>query len=292
MFDIKKFFIATCLLFTSVIVSAVETGDTIKVDSTNVIMVESSKGITISLRGSKNDTTFNYKLNVDFPDGTTVNAADESKFNLELPFTKKRNNKGGCQIDFKTGDFLIGFTGGVNVPTDAKVDMGRSFEASALNLFAVELRTGRFTPSFSLGVGLNCKSLTGKNGPMYVKNNNNGIAISKFPEYSYDQKTTIRTTAVCFPITIRQNLGKGWQIKGAASFDVNFSCNVSCKYNLKDEQYSWSWKNAPNNTIGYSFMGAIGYDDLGIFCKFTPTPIFKDGFGPKFSTLSVGIIVL
>jgi hypothetical protein len=40
-----------------------------------------------------------------------------------------------------------------------------------------------------------------------------------------------------------------------------------------------------------SYIAQIGYQDVGIFVKYTPKNVIKTGYGPQFKEISAGVIV-
>ena len=49
-------------------------------------------------------------------------------------------------------------------------------------------------------------------------------------------------------------------------------------------------KSIRTNTFTYGFFGALSYGGIGGYVKYSPMCQIADGFGPQFSTLSIGVI--
>lgn len=285
----KKITILGFALMATASIAAAETSDTLTVKATDVVLVQSPTGVKVSLKGTEGNPDYNYTFDVDYPDGTTVKTKEENDFDFDFPFSKKNRKNKKNRFSVIVGPIFGGFAGGLDVPAEAKMDMGRSFEWGFHNLLALRYSLGGQLPSFSLGIGLSGKYLVGKNGPMYLMSPDKTVTVGAFPEESYDRKSKIKAGYVTFPLSVCQSLGGDWAVMASASLDVQTLCEISHRYKIGEEEYSYKWDKVPGQTVGYSLMGMIGNDGVGVYCRWTPTGIFKNGCGPRFGTISVGL---
>lgn len=285
----KKFATLGFALMATATMAAAESADTLTVKATDVVLIETPTGVSVTMKGADGNPDYNYTFNANYPDGTTVSTKEENDFNFDFPFSKKNRQNKKNRFSVMVGPIFAGFVGGLDVPAEAKVDMGRSFEFGFHNLFALKYTLAGSRTAFSLGFGFIGKELVGKNGPMYLMSPDKTVTTGAFPEESHDRFSKIRAVYVTFPLSAYQWLGGKWMMMASASLEVQTLCNVMHSYKIGDEEYSYKWSNAPGKTVGYSLMGAIGNDGFGIYCKWSPTSIIKKGFGPQFGTISVGL---
>lgn len=285
---------AVCALFMAASMSASESTDTISVKNTEVTIVETPTGISLSLKGSGDNPDYAYTYTADYSDKAAVTVKTENNISFDLPFMKCKNEssyKKGPSVNFATGFVYLGFAGGLDIPSGYGVDMGRSLDFGWLNVLALEFKTGRNAPVFSIGGGFGFRRLVDKNGRMYVMTPDKTIGSVEFPEDSHDRSSVLYGFDLHFPLCITQPLGGDWKILAGASLDVNTHSSISHRYMIGEEYHYYKWGDVPTRAIGYSVVGALSYDEVGIFCKWSPKGMVKEGFGPQTSTLSVGLVI-
>lgn len=274
--------------------SASESADTISVKNTEVTIVESPSGVSVSLKGSGDNPDYAYTYTADYSDKATVTVKSENNLTFDLPFMKNRknNNCNSCAgVNFATGFIYLGVAGGLDIPSGYGVDMGRSLDFGWLNALSLEFHTGRNAPVFSIGGGFGFRRLEDKGGKMYIMMPDKTVGSTDFPENAHDCISVIYGFNLHFPLCITQPLGGDWKILAGASLDVNTYCSISHQYMIGDEFHYYKWGSVPKRSIGYSVIGAISYDEFGLFCKWSPKGMVKEGFGPNTSTISVGIAI-
>lgn len=287
----KKLALMGCSLMVAASMAAAESADTLTVKATDVVIVETPSGVSVTLQGSEKNPDYSYTLNAEYPDGTSVSTVkDESEFNFDFPFTKRKQQKGG-RLSVGMGPILLGFVGGTGLPADVKVNMGRSLEASFHSLLGVRYSIGPKLPDFSLGFGLTLRQYVAKNSGMYVMTPDKTVGITTFPEESYDRSSKFSCFNIQFPLTVSQPLGGDWRFSVSASLDIITNCTIYHSYKIGEEEYSYKWSSVPARTVNYSLLGALTYEGNGIYCKWSPKGIVKEGFGPQFGTISVGLTV-
>lgn len=291
----KKSTLLCAALMAAASMTAAESGDTITVKATDVVLVETPTGVTVTMTGKDGDPDYTYTLSASYPDGTSVSTVkEESDFNFDFPFPNKnrgynnRQHKGN--LDLTMQGIMLGFSGGLNVPGGAKVDMGRSMDADFLQILGLQYDFGARRPKLSVGFGLGSTVLQGKNGPMYVRTSDGDLGAEEFPTESYDRMSTMYDFKLHFPLIYKQPLGGSWRALLAASLDVRTYCRIGHSYKIGDEKYSYEWSGVPMRKVGYSLIGAIGNSGFGLYCKWQPKNMIKKGYGPQFGIISVGLI--
>ena len=78
---------------------------------------------------------------------------------------------------------------------------------------------------------------------------------------------------------------------GGALFGINTFSSYKVKYktddNTKVKKVEGNDYNV--NPFSLSYLVEMGWDDLGVFAKYTPTTLFKKDKGPEVQTFTVGL---
>ena len=142
------------------------------------------------------------------------------------------------------------------------------------------------------GLGMTWRNLHPGNNSHLV--NNNGItAIEAAPEgitYNYSR---LRMFDLNLPIYLEIHpLGKSeFYITGGVLFGINTFSSYKVKYkNENDKKISVvEGKDYNVNPFSVNYLVQMGWNDLGVYAKYTPTSLFKNDKGPDVQTFSVGL---
>lgn len=217
---------------------------------------------------------------------TTVAADEDNSLSYDHPF---KNDDDTRHWTVTTSGFYFGM--GVKHNWDA---INNSFEIGLLNVAAVNYNS-LHGQNISLGVGIHHRSYSMKRPGMLVRDDvADAVILDSYPSVDVD-KTKNRTSnlnvwAVQFPLKFSQRIVKKWDITVAGILDWNYLARADNHYELNDVEYDTKFKKLKQNKVTFDFMGALTYDDFGIYCRYSPGKFFKDGHGPEIkNTWTLGL---
>lgn len=154
-------------------------------------------------------------------------------------------------------------------------------------------RFGRKGPLISLGVGIDWEYWRSIGQGLYdwQPTPQRRFDIYGAPEGTDKPSTTVSAFYVMFPLVIRQPLPWGFSITGGVSLDLNTGVQVKSAYRTDGLKYSEQWDGLPHKTVGMSVMGALSWESLGVYVKYTPVSPIAKSTGIDFNSLSVGIAI-
>ena len=216
----------------------------------------------------------------------------ETQLGFDFPFAKRKrsSNFSGHFTGLGFGalyttDNLTNFNdaGGMNVAFSNEI----TFNPIGYSLPIIKGYFGMVT-----GLGMTWRNLHLGNNSHLV--NNNGITlVEAAPEgitYNYSR---LRMFDLNLPIYLEIHpLGKSeFYITGGVLFGINTFSSYKVKYkNENDKKISVvEGKDYNVNPFSVNYLVQMGWNDLGVYAKYTPTSLFKNDKGPDVQTFSVGL---
>ena len=234
------------------------------------------------------------QMNAATPDNaTTANEApvaaaadDDDDSAYQPPF--KDNEKSTRHWTLTTSGFYLGM--GVKHNFDM---INNSFEVGLLNFAALNYNS-LHGQNLSLGVGIHHRSYCMKRPIMYVRDNNNVVIPSVYPSVSVDEiknrSSNMNMWALQFPLMFTQRIVKKLDITVAGILNWNFLARVDNHYEIDKVEHDIKYKHLKQEKVNFDFMGALSWDEFGIYCRYSPGKFFKDGYGPEIkNTWTLGI---
>lgn len=217
----------------------------------------------------------------------------ESKFEFNFPMIKRKRRSNihghfeGMQIGrLYSTDAMSQFdeAGGVA--------LSKSNEIAINPISATVTLIPRFA-GITTGIGVQWQNMhVGQN--MHFVNNNGITEVEPAPEGIDYRISRLRTFNFTLPIYLELQPTKKdrFFLSGGILFGVNAYTSNKVKYrdpvsNTKIKIQEGKEYNI--NPFSISYVAQIGWDDYGIYAKYTPTSFFKSGKGFDFQTFSVGI---
>lgn len=217
----------------------------------------------------------------------------ESDFNFDFPFARQRCPRQYDRFTFGIGlDCRIGFVGTANADVNPRYSMGRSWEAAFDRLAAFTYRPFRNGPRMSVGFGIETKRLTSTSGRMFVKEGDeyaNAVGVGSAPAGASDIKARLDVFSLLVPFTVSQHLTSDVKFSLSAVMNIPTSMRVENKYKLDGQEIDVKWKTNAVRPINWDFKAVLSYDGWGWYVKYSPYSLFRDGCGPRTTTISTGL---
>ena len=155
----------------------------------------------------------------------------------------------------------------------------------------------------SLGVGIHHRSYSIKRPHMLARGENSQIVfVDTYENYLKEhmehidaikkRSSNLNLWAVEFPLMFKQRIVKKLDFTVAGILNWNVFARVDNHYEMNKIESDTRFKNLKQNKVNFDVLGALTWDDLGIYCRYTPGKFFKDGFGPKINnTWTLGLFL-
>ena len=204
------------------------------------------------------------------------NNDDESVY--QHPF--KDNDESTKHWSIVTSGFYVG--AGVHHNWER---INNSFEVGMLNFAAVNYNS-LHGQNLSLGVGLHHRSYSMKRPYMlYRAEGSNVVLETTYPSENVnaikDRSSNLNLWSVQFPLMFTQKIVKKLDLTVAGILNWNTYARVDNHYEMSKVEYDTKYKDLKQNKINFDFMGALTWNQIGIYCRYTPGKFFKEGYGPE-----------
>jgi len=274
-----------------------EASDTLVVaeKARNITVTKTDEGLKIAISGygKGHDTDYVYKSSSSIKNDSTESGI------WDLRLLKAPSSDG--KWSFKCGERIYV---GSHIDIEGPMDMAfwRSLEIGFLDFLGVEYSPWRKGPRFSISAGFGYKHFsTHKDTDKTLFRDIDGnLTLQPSPENTTDQISSIGVFHLDIPVMITQPFTKHWAVSIGASVNFNTYVTGSTKYKVLGEnefglspghKVEESYKHLRQRPVTFDFMASVGYlDGIALYARYSPMSVFKDGAGPKFKTLSLGLI--
>ena len=280
----KKILIILTAMFTMAQAHAISPDTVTVIQQPNqVIITETSTGAHVKVIGSKEKEDYSYTYNVQHSANDTVHTSQSADWELNLPF-KKSSNK-----EYHWSIVCSGLYIGAGAGTSYNL-VNNSFNLGILNIASLNYNT-LHGQQFSIGVGYDYKRFSLKRpNSFFMDEETNIVGIEPYPEGTADRSSVLSVRAIQFPLQLQQFFGKKFHITlgGTMNWNVYAKCNTH--YKINKTHHDVSYRGIKQNKLTFDVYGALSYNRIGIYCRYSPCNMFKKGYGPEIkNTWTVGL---
>ncbi len=282
------------LFFTAVV--AQEKNDTIvQFKDKTILLRDSADYIKVKVFNEQSEGMQKIYEGVFIGDISTEEYLAETRFDFSHPFKKKKNKK-------RVYGSFQGLYLGRMFTTDnfENFDEAGGFAAALSNEISANpfQYTLTLVPGFvgiTSGVGVTLRNLHLDSGSHFEKSGTE-VTVEPAPAGLKYRSSRLRTLDFNVPFYLDlQPTGRAdFFISGGVLLGTNLFSSAKIRYRDDDnkKQSEVKGKDLFINPFSLSYVGQIGFDSVGVYAKYTPTLFFKEGRGPEFQTLSVGLVLL
>lgn len=220
---------------------------------------------------------------------TTVAADNDNESTYQPPFMD--NDESTKHWTITTSGFYVGM--GVKHNWEA---INNSFEIGLLNIAAVNYNS-LHGQNLSLGVGIHHRSYSMKRPIMLVRDDfADAVIMGAYPSLNIEEikerSSNLNLWTVQFPLMFTQKIVKKLDITVAGIMNWNTYARVDNHYELNNVEHDTKYKGLKQEKINFDFMGALSWDEFGIYCRYSPGKFFEDAHGPEIkNTWTMGITI-
>lgn len=272
---------------------AAEVNDTTVISNARQVIVVTNDSIQqVKILGKEDDDRYVYENTIQLVD---TNYVSEQRTYRDLKALGFELNKKG-DLKKHSNVLTLNFGLGVSVPTNVPDGMDfkpmKSLEAMIWAIYNHTPYKGKNT--FSTGLGLTARFYGLGSNQMFTKDGST-VVLGSYPEGSDYRSSSISVGSLSVPFFYTRDFGKKSHFKLSLGPVVNFNFmgNLSNSYETSDDIFDYSIY-AKAQGIGYrpvtiDFMSVLRFYGIGLYMKYSPQNVLKDGRGPQFHALSFGL---
>ena len=256
-----------------------------------VVLTKSDSTLQLNIVGAKDhpDYRFHYTQPLQSDNAFIERRATSWDFSLIAPFgaSKKAKQRKHHRFSFNVRPyFLVGFNNLVNPEGNMGTIWGSNFDAE-LGFLSFDYTHGRHELSLRWGYGWTRYRL---DGTQMFNFDLERVTIGAYPEGSTPSRSVFRLNRHAFPLVYTYRAGHGWNFSAGAILNVNVRPRIYNTYYVDGKRVQDTYKdNVPYKPVTTALYAAIKKDDIGFFVRYQPTSLFREGYGPQFNTLTMGL---
>lgn len=213
-------------------------------------------------------------------------------WNFELPMLEvKSAHKSKAKVRGRLNSFLsFGFITGIGQARDVSIDMGQSYEIEWGNVVAIKTRIGR-KDFLRLGLGFDWRNYRVTGFKRFAKNEQGIITMQDYPAGMEPKFSRIHTFSLAIPLKYYHHFSR--RVYFAAGPELYFTPHGSLKtrYYEDGRKRKLTDSHVHQNRFAVGVGAEINIHHVGIYYKYNPFNVLQSDFGPKFSTMTVGLKV-
>lgn len=249
----------------------------------NVVLLESPDGISIIM---EKDSMITYSYKHNDPDNVTTLSHREDHTSL-LNLSAQVMSNGSIDWEIVTGGICFGPVSGLGCPDDMNIKPWKSWEISWL--YMLGLRVSNRWNSFTMGLGFTWRNycVTSrqflKDGAM--------ISLAPFPENSSDRSSRLKIVSLNIPALYEVKLSKYVGLAMGPIFNFTTHSSLKTRYSQDGYKTTLTANDISARRFTIDIFGSLRYRGIGAYVRYAPMHALQTACGPRFSSLSAGIIL-
>lgn len=252
-----------------------------RTDDTTMIEVETEK--------DNGNEIFSYSVTVE----DSISSDYDQSFDFEIPFgISKDRTKHHKHSRIVTSIFAVGHGYiGQRFNYSDKGNVKNSIEIGFRDFIGIRWSRGRYTPSFSIGVGIGCQRYYAQDGFAYTRIGSNLVLIPV--EEGYNVKST-GLDVFNFQIPLIFTVPMGCDVKfclgGIGCFNTYARAHTEIFNGTA--KIKTTYKGIQQRLFTAELMCSLGFCDLlGVYASWSPMTLFQSPYGPQLKSWSIGATI-
>lgn len=206
-------------------------------------------------------------------------------WDFTAPFVRVSPEKGQAKFSIHlSSSFSFGFISGVNQAEGVSIDMGQSYEMHWDNVLNARAKVGR-RGMFTLGLGFDWRNYRMTNGNRFVEDETGHITISDDTPVEFSR---IHTFSLSVPLKYYHQLGKHVYLGVGPELYFTPHASLKDRYDSKNKMLD---THIHHNRFSLDVGAELIVHGFGLYYKYNPFNVLDTNYGPKFSSMTVGIKV-
>ena len=212
-------------------------------------------------------------------------------WDFELPMLKVGKNESRSTVEIElSSSFSFGFITGINQAEGVSIDMGQSYEMEWGDVISSKVRVGK-KDFMRIGMGFDWRNYRVTDFKMFSKDERGIITMQDYPEGTEPKFSRIHTFSLSFPLKYYHYLNK--KVYFAIGPELYFTPwgSLKTRYYEGDEKRKITAGNVHQSRFSVGVGAEVIVHHVGIYYKYNPFNVLSSSYGPKFSTMTVGLKV-
>lgn len=281
MMNFRFFLLLSCLVPALSMMAA--TADTVKVINNpgKVTVIKKNGEVKLNVAGIDGDAgkTYTYTVKTDDDEDYDVDGNTHSGKGIVFNRKKCAASDSVPHFDVFISGLYLGW-GHTNAAGEHHGTTGKTFEVGVLNVVGLAYHFGDRN-RLSLGVGYQAKYHELKKSYTFASPAENELTIEPFPADYKKTLSQLVVHSVQFPLLYAKGFGKKFWAYGGGVMNWNFYASYDSNYKNGRTRVNTNTKGLSQRKITFDALVGVQWNNLGVYFRYSPQSIFKDGYGPK-----------
>lgn len=247
-----------------------------------VLVTKSPASNKITVMGQGDDNNFYYSYSSEQVDTAAISAKTDEEWGLSLPFLREYQRR-KSEVTWAAHTQI-----GVCMPVDGPHGLDQSIDLAMGKIVGLNYTPWAKGPTFSFGAGVFAQKFVLHGSSMFDRDGKS-LVIVDLPEGARDSHVRLFNFGFEMPVTVTQDLWDGFSLSAGVVMKFNTYTTASNKYTIENRSYEQSFKGLQQRILTYDIFGAIGWDDFGLYFRYSPVSLFSSSYGPRFDVISFGV---
>lgn len=264
--------------------------DTIVVRNPRKVTIVAGDSLqSILIEGSNDNPNYRYSNRIQLVDSNYVSTSTINRDTWDISFGPfKKKGKGKTQFEF-TSDFALGFCGATDAPEQMDVKPFKSWEIWWM-IGTYRYRPWRDNHAFSVGIGFDWRNYRMVDNFRFTANDDKVVTIEKYADNAKPRFSRIHRVDLAIPLRYEYK-AKHFGFSLGPVVNLNTSSNLKTRYRIDGAKHKDTTDNLKTNFATIDLMGTMTLCSTTFYFKYSPSSVFKKGYGPQFKTFSFGLIL-
>ena len=211
-----------------------------------------------------------------------------TKWGMEYPFVGTVENKGEESCCYLTG--IKDIYWGWNFNYGKKGNIKNCFEVGVANVVGIGIAPFKKGPSFNIGLGFGMRRYLARDGYRFDREDN--ILTIPYGHRLDVTKSRLDSWTFHVPVMITQDIYKKLAVSVGAWLNFNTYVKGETQYFKNDVRYTEYYKGFNQRFFTVDIVAVVGLKNgIGFYGRVSPMSLFNNGYGPKFKSASMGVML-
>ena len=291
----KRIFFTTALILSTVVSFAQNLEGTKVITNPDTVKITNNQDrISVEVKKGDIDYKFERKLS---EENITVIKEKNNEFNFGIPFIDKKQKEKNSQGTYPKSEFYVlkhmeygmGLVTATNQADGMDVKMANcGWEFIFNNLFGGAYHITKQT-SLKANFGLDWRNYRMKNENRFLKENNK-LTIAPYPDGADVEFSRVKIFSMTLEFLMTQQINKKIFIAAGPVVNFNTHGSIKTRYTLDGKGKKETSSCIKQNAVTLDYKAEVGFANLGFYFKYSPSNVLDTNYGPKFKSMSAGII--
>lgn len=248
-----------------------------------VIITKGDASFRLNVEGSESDKGYRYEYQVKAREDGKLYAreSEDGKVRFTHPFSKCDSNYKKPHWQVFTSDLMFGWGGHSVADADRGILKKSMSEIGILNLVSLARIFNQGRSRVSLGVGFNWHRYNLNKPHIWTRSSEGVLGYNQLTEQFDKHHATLLVRSMQFPLMFNQSLGKRWNIAVGAVMNWNFYADYKDSYRIGKSDYTETTRGLDQRKISFDGIAMLSWGGLGVYFRYAPQSVMKDGWGPE-----------